>query len=301
MEEHGARDADKATAGARGVVPAGEAITGGLDGGWRVERLGGLLPPMVGVGKRIRGDRGETRLGPLLRISFRVGRRGGRPVLVYRPPFSAVVDELSPGGRGLWLGRATVGGRPVGRFRMIRTGHHNGKQTREEPMSREEGLQRKLVEYVEYVHALEQNVLLQLDSLIVNTSDPELVGLFRRHKEETRRQQQRLRERLRALGGPRPASVGKDLAAIATAQVKGVGDVLRRDKAVQNARDAYATEHVEIAAYELLERIAERAGDEETAAVARENRAEERAMAERIAANWDRFLDLTLAEQGLRA
>ena len=167
-------------------------------------------------------------------------------------------------------------------------------------MAREEGLQRKLVEYIEYVHALEQNILLQLDSLILNTGDPELVGIFRRHKEETRRQQQRLRERLRALGGPRPVSVGKDLAAIATAQVKGVGDVLRRDKAVQNARDAYATEHVEIAAYEILERLADRAGDEETAAVARENRAEEQAMAERIAANWDGFLDLTLAEQGLR-
>ena len=115
-------------------------------------------------------------------------------------------------------------------------------------MTREEGLQRKLVEYIEYVHALEQNILLQLDSLVLNTRDADLVRLFRAHKEETRRQQQRLRERLRALGGPRPVSVGKDLAAIATAQVKGVGDVLRSDKAVQNARDAYATEHVEIAA-----------------------------------------------------
>ena len=87
-------------------------------------------------------------------------------------------------------------------------------------MTREEGLQRKLVEYVEYVHALEQNILLQLDSLILNTGDQELVGIFRRHKEETRRQQQRLRERLRALGGPRPVSVGKDLAAIACSSAR---------------------------------------------------------------------------------
>lgn len=167
-------------------------------------------------------------------------------------------------------------------------------------MTHQDGLNRKLIEYIEYVHALEQNILLQLDSLVLNTRDQDLVAIFRRHKEETRRQQQRLRERMRALGGPRPVSVGKDLAAIATAQVKGVGDVLRPDKGVQNARDAYATEHVEIAAYEILERLAERAGDEETAAVARDNRAEEEAMAQRISANWDRFLDLTLAEQGLR-
>jgi hypothetical protein len=36
-----------------------------LDGDWQVKRTGGLLPPMLGVWKHIRGDRGETRLGPL--------------------------------------------------------------------------------------------------------------------------------------------------------------------------------------------------------------------------------------------
>jgi ferritin-like metal-binding protein YciE len=95
-------------------------------------------------------------------------------------------------------------------------------------------------------------------------------------------------------------SVGKDLAAIAAAQAKGVADLWRADKAVRNARDAFVTEHLEIAAYELLERLAERAGDRETAEVARENRTEEEAMAERIASNWDRFLDLVLSEEGLR-
>jgi ferritin-like metal-binding protein YciE len=153
---------------------------------------------------------------------------------------------------------------------------------------------------VEYVHALEQNVLLQLDSLILNTRDQELAAMFRRHKEESRRQLERLRERRAALGrGVGLSSARKDLAAIAAAQVKGVGDVLRADKGVQNARDAFVTEHVEIASYELLERLAERAGDPETAKVARESRAEEEAMAARISASWDAFLDLTLREQGL--
>jgi ferritin-like metal-binding protein YciE len=162
-------------------------------------------------------------------------------------------------------------------------------------------LQSKLVEYVQNVHAMEQNVLLMLDSMILTTRDEEISQMLRRHKEETRRQEQRLRERRKALGGLGFTSIGKDLSAIAAAQVKGFADLWRTDKAVRNARDAFVTEHLEIAAYELLERLAERAGDPETAELARENRAEEEAMAQRIAQNWDRFVDLTLTEEGVRA
>jgi ferritin-like metal-binding protein YciE len=278
-----------------------EGTPSGLEGLWQVERAGGLLPPMVGVLKRIEGAQGETRIGSLIGWTFSVEPRGEGFAMMYRPPFSAFVDEVRAGPGDSWVGSSLLDGRKFGRFRMRRIeGHRHSQASEEENMVDQERLRQKLADYVEYVHALEQNVLLQLDSLILNTRDQELSAMFRHHKEETRRQQKRLRERRVALGRRMGLSAAsKDLAAIAVAQVKGVGDVLRADKAVQNARDAFVTEHTVIAAYELLERLAERAGDPETVRVARESRAEEEAMAARISENWDRFLDLTLREQGL--
>jgi ferritin-like metal-binding protein YciE len=56
---------------------------------------------------------------------------------------------------------------------------------------------------------------------------------------------------------------------------------------------------MEIASYELLKRIAERAGDTETVTACDEILAEERAMADTIAANWDRLAELSLRESGV--
>ena len=159
-------------------------------------------------------------------------------------------------------------------------------------------LQQKLIDYIEDAHALEQNVSTMLDSMISTTDDPEIEQMLKHHKEETERQEARLRERLDALGAG--TSTRKQAQTVAAALVKGAADVVRGDQAGKNARDAYTTEHMEIAAYQLLERLAEKAGDTETAEVARQNRAEEEAMAQKIDANWDRFLDLTLAENDIR-
>jgi ferritin-like metal-binding protein YciE len=159
-------------------------------------------------------------------------------------------------------------------------------------------LQQKLIDYIEDAHAMEQNVSRMLDSMISTTDDPEITEMLRHHKEETERQEQRLRERLDALGaGP---STRKQAQTIAAALMKGAADQVRGDQAGKNARDGYTTEHMEIAAYQLLERLANRAGDQKTAEVARQNCAEEEAMAQKIDANWDRFLELTLAEEGIQ-
>jgi len=160
-------------------------------------------------------------------------------------------------------------------------------------------LQTKLGDYVEDAHAMETNVLQMLGSMISTTSDPEIRAELERHKEQTEAQEQRLRDRLEALG--RSPAIRKETQTIVGALMKGVADQVRGDKPGKNARDGYVTEHMEIAAYELLERLAERAGDRETAEVARRNKREEEQMAEKIAANWDKFLDLTLDEEGIAA
>jgi hypothetical protein len=88
---------------------------GELDGVWNVRRVSGLLPPMVGVQKRISGSSGETRLGPLPGVPFDVVGRD----LHYRAPFQGFVDELEPAGSG-FRGRATFRGRVFGRFALER-------------------------------------------------------------------------------------------------------------------------------------------------------------------------------------
>ena len=86
-----------------------------LDGDWDVRRAGGLLPPMIGVRKRIEGERGETSLGPLPGVPFDVDGNALR----YRKPFSAFVDLIEPAGE-IVRGRATFRGRELGRFELRR-------------------------------------------------------------------------------------------------------------------------------------------------------------------------------------
>ncbi len=81
--------------------------------------------------------------------------------------------------------------------------------------------------------------------------------------------------------------------------MKGLLDGMRGDKAGRNARDGYTTEHMEIAAYQLLERVARMAVDEATAEVARRNRAEEEEMARFIEGAWDAVAAQSLREEGI--
>ena len=155
----------------------------------------------------------------------------------------------------------------------------------------------QLTKHIDEAIAMEQNVKRMLDSMIATTDDLEIKEELRLHKLETEGQIDRLNARLEAHGAS--PSVVREATGIAQALMKSAMDMVRSEKAGRNARDGYATEHLEIASYQLLERVAQAAGDEETAEVARRNRAEEEAMAQKIDANWDKFAKLSLTEQGI--
>ena len=97
-----------------------------LDGVWDVRRTGGLLPPLLGVQKRIQGGRGETRVAALPGVPFKV--EGLR--LRYLGPLAGFVDFLEPTAEG-FSGRATFLGREYGQFRLTRA--RNAQMPKEEP------------------------------------------------------------------------------------------------------------------------------------------------------------------------
>jgi ferritin-like metal-binding protein YciE len=158
-------------------------------------------------------------------------------------------------------------------------------------------LEEQLVKHIDEAHAMEQNVLRMLDSMIETTTDATILQELEHHRVETEGHAQRMKERLQAHGAT-PSAV-RQLGGIVGALAKMPLDIVRGEKAGRNARDGYATEHLEIASYQLLKRIAQRAGDTETAAACDEIIVQEQAMADTIAANWDAFAAASLREEGI--
>jgi ferritin-like metal-binding protein YciE len=250
-----------------------------LDGAWVVDRVSGALPPLHGCVKRINGNRGTTEFPHLPGMPFEV--RGLE--LHYRSPFAMLVDKLEPQNGG-YLGHATMLGREFGRFRLRR-------------LTTMDQLKAQLIRHIDEAHAMEQDVLRMLDGMISTTDDPEILDALEHHKLQTQNHAERMAQRLEA-HDTSPSTV-KQIGGVLGALAKLPLDFVRGEKAGRNARDAYAMEHLEIASYELLRRIAQKAGDAETAEAAAEIIAEEQAMAKLIEEHWDKFAELSLREEGV--
>ena len=157
-----------------------------------------------------------------------------------------------------------------------------------------ETLEQQLTQHLTDVHSIEVQALQQLRVAPRMARDPQLARAFREHIIETEEQERVVRGRLEAHAAD-PSRL-KDIAA----RAGGVGMVLfaraQPDTPGKLVAHAYSYEHMEVAAYELLSVVAERASDSETAEVARSIREQEAAMAERLADGFDRAVDASLRE-----
>src|ERR1044072_5254408 len=216
--------------------------------------------------------------------------RRARKELGWEPRFSATeaLEELLEGlrhGQGYPTPPLEEGGMR-GRVDEVRTGV-GGRQWSRDPDER-------LVKYLADVHSIEEQALTQMRAAAKIAGDERLSGIFKQHLVETEAHERRVRERLEAHDAA-PSKL-KDIAG----KGGGLGMLLfartQPDTPGKLTAHAFAYEHMEVAAYELLRRLAEHAGDKETAQVAREIGAEEEEMANRLAACFDVAVEASLAQ-----
>ena len=151
--------------------------------------------------------------------------------------------------------------------------------------------QEKVLQYLGEAEATETALVRVLQSQIAMTPRGSYRTSLERHLGETRDHAARVAERRSALGSggnPLTAAVGvvESIAGQALALGKTPFDLLRgsggEEKILKNAKDACATEALEIATYTAIERLARAVGDEDTAALAASIRADEEKMLERV-------------------
>ena len=153
-------------------------------------------------------------------------------------------------------------------------------------------LDEQLTKYLADAHAIEEQALVQMKMAPKIAGDPEIAAAFQEHRTETEAHEHLLRERLQAReAGP---SLLRDVAGKVTGEAFALFAKFQPDTPGKLVAHAYSYEHMELAAYDLLGRIAERARDIDTVGLAQRILAEERAMAERLSLLFDRAADASL-------
>jgi ferritin-like metal-binding protein YciE len=159
-------------------------------------------------------------------------------------------------------------------------------------MSQSEQKQKqKVVQYLNEAHATEMGLTRVLQSQIAMTPRGSYRSTLEKHLEETRRHAERVQTRLGELdGGRNPLAAGLGIVGSVAGQMLALSktpfDLVRgsggEEKILKNAKDACATEALEIATYTALEQLARAVGDDKTAKLAASIRADEERMLARV-------------------
>jgi ferritin-like metal-binding protein YciE len=153
-------------------------------------------------------------------------------------------------------------------------------------------LQEQLTKYLTDAHSIESQALAQMRTAPRIAGDPQIAAAFSAHLVETEEHERLVSERLKARGGS-PNAVKE-----AVMRLGGKGFILfarsQPDTPGKLVAHAYSYEALELASYELLIRVAERAGDEETVAAARRIRDQEKAMGHRLEDLFDAAVEASL-------
>lgn len=150
---------------------------------------------------------------------------------------------------------------------------------------------KKVLQYLGEAQANEQALVRVLQSQIAMTTRGTYRTALEQHLRQTREHAERVAKRRRELGqgaNPLTAAVGvvESVVGQALALGKTPFDLLRgssgEEKVLKNAKDACASEALEIATYTAIERLAAAVGDDETATLAGSIRADEETMLQRV-------------------
>lgn len=142
-----------------------------------------------------------------------------------------------------------------------------------------DNLRVKLITYLQDAYAMEHQIIQMLEGQVKDTKQyPQIQARIQQHLDETRMHEQRMAERLNAYS-EKPSSV-KSFGANLIGNLIGTAAGGRTDALSKAARDDYMTEHMEIAAYELLIATAQIAGDTDTIRAAQANLSDEIRMAD---------------------
>ena len=164
----------------------------------------------------------------------------------------------------------------------------------------------KLLQYLNEAHATEHALSRTLEAHIGVTPRGSYRSGLEKHLGETKNHADRLERRMSELGASRSViQVGKgvieSLVGQTLALAKGPIDLVRgesgEEKLLKNAQDECATEALEIATYDAIERFARGIGDEETAELAADIRADEERMLANLRAEIPKLVDAAARAQ----